>query len=145
MRNQKAQIIKLMSVFIGALLIMFILSPALANTVSKESESSHSAGQTNLNQNSLESSSENIEDYANYVLCKSGKLVRTLRITKDGDSFVTQYAKEGQSQIVGRAKNEKVCVEILNKVKSTLESGNWVCKDISSSKVSEPNSEVQKQ
>lgn len=144
MRNQKAQIIKLMSVFIGALLIVFILSPALANTVSKKGESSQNSVQT-LNQHSLESNSENIENYANYVLCKSGKLVRTLRVTKEGDSFVTQYAKEGQSQIVGRAKNEKVCVEILNKVKSTLESGNWSCKDISSSQVSEPSSEVQKQ
>jgi hypothetical protein len=77
-----------------------------------------------------------------YILCRLGAEVRTLRVTKLEDGQCrTLYSKGGKDQNVGQAKSSAVCVSVLESIRKNLESQNWKCKDISQSEVSESASD----
>ncbi len=69
-------------------------------------------------------------------LCKNGKEVRTIRIHKDDKLCVVNYTKNRVEQVVGQSQSEQTCKDVLSRVKSNLEKGNWSCKDISNSRIS---------
>lgn len=74
----------------------------------------------------------------NYILCRFDKSVRTVRVMNDSSGCSTFYTKSGVDRKVGGSKSLSVCINVLKSIKSNLESGNWKCKDISTSAVSEP-------
>lgn len=75
-------------------------------------------------------------EYLTNFLCKSGKEVRSIKIEKSGSGCVATYTKTGVDQVVGKSSVENNCSEVVNKIKSNLEKGNWSCKDISNSRIS---------
>ncbi len=74
-----------------------------------------------------------------YVMCKSQKTVRTIRITPEKgepqDCQVT-YSKSGVDEIVGQSRNLSSCKSILKNIQENLESSKWSCKEVGSAKVS---------
>ena len=84
------------------------------------------------------SAAENADksQYKAYVLCKSRKEVRTIRIEVGATGVCTTiYSKQGIEKSVGSGKHFESCLTYLNNVKTNLEKSNWTCRDISSSKV----------
>jgi len=78
-----------------------------------------------------------------YTLCKLNKEVRTLRIEKvSGGRCKTAYSKLGKDQIVGEAQNPNSCGEVLERVKTNLESAGWKCREVKDSTVSNLNADV---
>lgn len=71
-----------------------------------------------------------------YLMCKSGAVVRTIRVEKKNNTCRTTYTKDGVETTVGKSTQEELCYEVFEKIRSNLEKGNWRCKDISSSRVS---------
>ncbi|MCB0414863.1 MAG: hypothetical protein KDD50_11050 [Bdellovibrionales bacterium] len=71
-----------------------------------------------------------------YYLCKSYKVVRTIRVeTSEEDQCTTKYTKGGIDQIIGRAKSLHGCVGFLENVKGNLEKANWKCRNITNAKM----------
>jgi len=68
-----------------------------------------------------------------YVLCRSGEVVRTLRVCRDdGDgNFKVLYTKNGRDEVKAAGKSYDFNVTKLISIRETLESANWKCKDIS--------------
>lgn len=75
---------------------------------------------------------------ATYILCQNKTIVRTVRVEKAGTAggCVTKYTKEGVDAVVASSWTEKRCKAVLGNIQTNLESANWKCKDISSSRVS---------
>lgn len=67
------------------------------------------------------------------LLCKNGKIVRTLAfvVDKEKKECSTLYTKGGIERQIGNGKNFSTCREVFNQVKGTLEKADWKCKDIS--------------
>ena len=76
------------------------------------------------------------ENKSAYYMCKSGAAVRTVRVALKGQTCRAIYTKEGADQVVGKSGTPEACVQIIDKIKSNLEAGNWKCKDISNTRVS---------
>lgn len=74
---------------------------------------------------------------ASYLICKSQKNVRTIRVVKENEECRTLYTKGGVDRIVGNGKNAQACYGVAKNIRNNLESGNWKCKDISESRVSD--------
>lgn len=71
-----------------------------------------------------------------YVLCKSGPIVRTLRIVKKNENCRTLYTKDGVEAVMSRSNTEDICIGVFEKILVNLEKGNWRCKDVSTSRIS---------
>ncbi len=71
------------------------------------------------------------------VLCRNGKVVRTLsfQVDKNKNECTTVYTKGGVDREIGRGQNSSTCIEVFNQVKGTLEKADWKCKDISALQV----------
>lgn len=68
-----------------------------------------------------------------YILCKSQKVVRTIRVEKDpvDRQCVALYTKEGVDSEVGRAQSMASCEKIVDNIKDNLEGANWKCRKFS--------------
>lgn len=67
-----------------------------------------------------------------YYICKRGEEVRTLRVEAEAESCRAYYTKLGLDELIGSAKQTKVCTEVVDGVKNNLISANWNCKSVSS-------------
>lgn len=77
-----------------------------------------------------------------YWLCKNRKDVRTIRVHVGSDGVCsTHYAKAGVEKSVGSGKNQESCVQFLENIKTNLEKSNWVCRDITSTRITAGSSE----
>lgn len=77
-----------------------------------------------------------VEKGAPYVMCRSQKTIRTIRVEKvDNGECRTVYTKAGVDRPVGNAKNPESCVSFLNNIRKNLEGASWNCRDISASKI----------
>ena len=68
-----------------------------------------------------------------YVLCKSQKSVRTIRIIENSDKSGCKayYTKEGHDNFMGGGKDFSICQNVLNKIRRNLQDGGWKCRDVS--------------
>ena len=73
-----------------------------------------------------------------YVLCKNKKIVRTIRIEKQGSECNVIYTKAGQDRDVGGGKNFGSCEKIVENIKGNLQKAGWDCKDIAAASITEP-------
>lgn len=82
----------------------------------------------------------NIKPGPRYDLCRIGREVRSLRI-KMADSGVCTafYTKEGVDQNVGESSDFNTCHKVIERIRKNLEVGGWVCKDVSTERVSFSN------
>lgn len=77
-----------------------------------------------------------------YWLCKNKKDVRTIRVYVDKDGVCsTHYAKAGVEKVVGSGKNHDSCAHFLENIKTNLEKSNWVCRDITSTRITASSAE----
>ncbi len=77
-----------------------------------------------------------------YIICKSQKNVRTLRVEGGGtigNGCRAVYTKSGIDSTIGSSRNRKSCDQYVNHVQKNLEMGNWKCRNVPSSRVSELN------
>lgn len=83
------------------------------------------------------SSSITPEKEVSYIICKSRKDVRTVRIQKrrNGTCFTT-YTKNGIDQIVSNTSDYARCSHVLTNIRQNLEKATFRCKDISEARVS---------
>lgn len=72
-----------------------------------------------------------------YWLCRRSMEVRTMRFEVSGEHCVGWYTKGGVDERVADTKDIGQCKEIVQKIRTTLESAGWKCKDISYSKITE--------
>jgi hypothetical protein len=76
--------------------------------------------------------------FANTVICKNEKSVRTLRSDKTTDGGCRAiYTKQGVDQVVGSSMRTGGCDSILDGIRKTLESSVWKCKDVKEAVVSD--------
>lgn len=73
-----------------------------------------------------------------YVLCKNKKIVRTIRIEKEGDECKTIYTKAGIDKDVGGGKFAGSCDKIVENIKGNLEKAGWTCKPVAAAGITEP-------
>jgi hypothetical protein len=77
-----------------------------------------------------------------YWLCKNKKDVRTIRVhVGQGGICSTLYSKGGTEKVVGSGKNHESCSHFLENIKDNLEKSNWVCRDITSTRITTNSSE----
>ena len=68
-----------------------------------------------------------------FVLCKSQKSVRTIRIIPEkADNCTITYSKNGSEEVVGANRSVQTCKSILKSIESHLESANWNCRNVES-------------
>lgn len=78
-------------------------------------------------------SAQGVHHPKNYVLCKLGKSVRSIRVQVDEQKVCqTIYNKHGADQMIGSGRNYDSCVKFLDNVKTNLEKSNWRCRDVES-------------
>ena len=67
-----------------------------------------------------------------YVMCRSNKIVRTIRVERDEkeNSCITFYTKAGIDREVGRALKSSSCERIVDNIKGNLESAHWKCREV---------------
>lgn len=70
-------------------------------------------------------------------MCKLNNNVRTIRIERNTDLCETVYTKDGADTTVATAKYLNTCTSVLANIKQNLEGANWVCRDISDSRITE--------
>jgi hypothetical protein len=76
--------------------------------------------------------------FANTIICKNDKSVRTLRSDKTPDGGCRAvYTKQGVDQVVGSSIRPTGCDTILDGIRKTLEGNVWKCKDVKDSMVSD--------
>lgn len=68
-----------------------------------------------------------------YYLCKLGRQVRSLRIDINDSGCKAYYTKQGVDQEVGKSTDRDLCYKVTNRIRKNLETGDWKCRDVSSS------------
>ena len=63
--------------------------------------------------------------------------IRTLRTNQSNEVCNSWYTKEGIDEKVADSKDLELCLNVIFRIKATLESANWKCKDISASQITE--------
>jgi hypothetical protein len=76
------------------------------------------------------------EETQTYFLCKNGAAVRTMRVEQKDQGCKAFYTKSGVDKVVGKSGTSDVCLQVVNRIKSNLETGSWKCRDISQTRVS---------
>lgn len=71
-----------------------------------------------------------------YYLCKLGRQVRSLRVDIENSGCKAYYTKQGVDQEVGKSSDKDLCFRVTNRIRKTLEGGDWKCQDVSASKTS---------
>jgi hypothetical protein len=64
------------------------------------------------------------------VLCRNKKTVRTLRVEKQKDGYITLYTKAGVDREVGRGQSLVSNKNILGNIRTNLEGAGWKCQDL---------------
>ena len=72
----------------------------------------------------------------NYIMCRNGKEVRTIRVEKKGRGCRALYTKNGVDQVVGKSATSEICQKVAGRIKVNLENGDWKCKDVNQARVS---------
>lgn|GEM_PF-1189166 len=68
-----------------------------------------------------------------FVLCKSQKNVRTIRILGDkADNCTITYSKNGAEEVVGANRSVQTCKSILKSIEGRLEEAKWTCRNVES-------------
>lgn len=76
--------------------------------------------------------------FANTIICKNEKTVRTLRTDKSPEGGCRAvYTKFGVDRVVGSSLKPNGCETILDGIRKTLESNVWKCKEAKESAVTE--------
>ena len=77
------------------------------------------------------------ERAAAFVLCKSKKDVRTIRVISDarGSSCMTMYTKAGQDKLMGGNRSLAACKTVLKTIRNNLEAAQWNCRTVESAQV----------
>ncbi len=67
-----------------------------------------------------------------FILCRSGKQIRTLKTRVGSDNVChAMYNRDGnEEKAVGSGLNFDSCVGFLAKVRDNLEKGGWKCRDV---------------
>jgi hypothetical protein len=66
-----------------------------------------------------------------FVLCKSQKNVRTIRILPEkAESCTITYSKGGNEEVVGANRSLRTCKSILKSIQTNLESAKWNCRNV---------------
>lgn len=72
-----------------------------------------------------------------FILCKSNKNVRTLRVEVGSDQKCRAvYTKQGVDEVIGASTGTAACAEIIANVRKNLEEGKWNCRDVKESRTS---------
>jgi hypothetical protein len=68
-----------------------------------------------------------------YTMCRSGSVVRTIRIFKPQGTKQCRvtYTKDGVDQVAGGAKEISICENVRQKIQTNLEKQHWKCKEVS--------------
>lgn len=129
-----AQRIMLQGIYLWVIIFSINGSAAIDKTEKFQKILEPSSAMQSLNDQNKENSSSLEKDY--YYLCRKALQVRTVRAEQKEDSCVTYYTKQGLDEEVLKAKDFKNCTPVVSKVKSNLEKGGWICKNISDSTIS---------
>jgi hypothetical protein len=72
-----------------------------------------------------------------FVLCKSKKDVRTIRVFAESGKArcTTTYTKDGQDKVVGGSRSISSCKTVLKSIRSNLEAASWNCRTVESAQV----------
>jgi hypothetical protein len=72
-----------------------------------------------------------------FVLCKSKKDVRTIRVLAEpgGSGCTTMYTKAGQDKIVSGSRYLGSCKSVLKSIRANLEAASWNCRTVESAQV----------
>lgn len=65
-----------------------------------------------------------------FVMCRNGKTVRTVRVIDRNGECVTIYTKSGIDKDVGGGKNPISCTKIVENIRSNLEKAGWKCRAV---------------
>lgn len=76
-----------------------------------------------------------------FVLCRNRKVVRTIRVEKKDDQFLTVYTKAGVDRGVGENKWYESAYKILSNIQKNLEGAGWNCSEVDNFKVTEAQSQ----
>ena len=84
------------------------------------------------------------QDGGLYVICKNGREVRTLRADRNPATGKCNalYTKSGKAQSVAEGQNPDTCDQVVNRIRDTLETADWKCREVKDSTVSEVVDEV---
>lgn len=83
------------------------------------------------------SSVSNAELGDSFILCKSNKNVRTLRVEMSSDQKCRAvYTKQGVDEVIGASTGAAACAEIISNVRKNLEEGKWNCREVKESRTS---------
>jgi len=85
----------------------------------------------------LWSAAEGAVENPDYVMCRSQKVVRTIRIVSSDEGCQTVYTKAGVDRVVGNAKSRNSCEDVMKNIRGNLEGASWKCKDVSTATFSE--------
>jgi hypothetical protein len=77
-----------------------------------------------------------VDKEQSFVMCRSQKVVRTIRITPGGEGCQTVYTKGGVDRVVGTAKSQLSCLSVMKNIRTNLESAEWKCKDVDTATLS---------
>lgn len=72
-----------------------------------------------------------------FFLCKHAKEVRSLRIDNAEGKCKVIYTKEGIDQMMGQSTLPNVCEAVQGRIRKNLEDGNWKCRIVKESVVSD--------
>lgn len=71
------------------------------------------------------------------ILCKSKKVVRTLRVeVADDNKCHAIYTKQGIDATIGSGQYLNSCTQIVSNVRNNLEEAKWSCREVKEAKVS---------
>lgn len=70
-----------------------------------------------------------------FVLCKSNKTVRTIRVMPDAQNCKVTYSKSGVDEVVGSNRSMDACKSFVSNIRSNLESSKWNCREVSKATV----------
>ncbi|MCB0342140.1 MAG: hypothetical protein KDD59_07840 [Bdellovibrionales bacterium] len=81
------------------------------------------------------------ENSTDFVMCRNGKTVRTLRIkvADDNGSCKALYSKGGKDQVVGYGRQARSCKPFIDNVQNNLENANWRCQSLANMKITVPD------
>jgi len=80
---------------------------------------------------------EGAVEASKFIMCRSQKIVRTIRIEKVSDGCETVYTKAGVDRVVGSGRHQESCESVLNNIRRNLEDAHWNCREVDSAAISD--------
>lgn len=77
------------------------------------------------------------EEPVAFVLCRSKKDVRTIRVVSDagGAACTTLYTKAGEDKVVGGNRSLAACRSVMQSVRTNLEAASWNCRTVETARI----------